>query len=771
MAVDQKNRKLLPWVIFDADNTLWNVESLYDEARRRLGEVLSSESGDRYSPEEVEQLQDDRDRELSSVYGYSGDRFRRSFEDTALNVLGVTDVAQLTAEQVNLVRHCRDLARTVFEQRAQSYPGVIQAFEAVRAKGYRVGILTAGEEWVQSRRLQQASFVPFCDGAQIVPFKDSKGVALNAFCENKDVDVSRSWMVGDSLRSDIGPGNRIGLRTIHIPNPNWDGSPSADSIPPTYTAAALSEVPKLIPPLEPTLPAVRTHAKPETRVHLVFEGGGAKGIAHIGALKALEEYPHIKVDRVAGSSAGAIMAALISCGYKADDLLKIKDGKCYGIFSYPVDEMLEIEDISKLDRISRLFKWNKVGLALALAYGYASLHKRHGILRSGKLADWLDKMLSQRFGKESGNLTFEDMEERAPVIVASNVSGQTISVFQWRKQPANHSETEVNKMRIADAVTASAAIPVAFEHGLAVGNDPDTENAVVDGGLLSNFPAWAFDEGRDLPHNRIPILGFSLVEKSPAEAELSSFKGYLSAIAGTVVNGVRTMETRGIEGLHTFPLHVSASSYKFDLSDEEKSEAYREGLEDARRYLAEEVALSLAPSTGMIGVLDEAIELLRNALSRYASRQLEELRWCSAQPVHIRANIMRVTSLERLRVAFSSGMSGDNDDDLDLPKEGGATGIALKSRVVVLTDMVDARFGYNDYEMTKYQQALVRPSLKALISIPLVDDGKPVGVLSFDSDDDLLPCFADNPKLNKFMPRIGVAVLKAWKEAADLSRS
>lgn len=51
----------------------------------------------------------------------------------------------------------------------------------------------------------------------------------------------------------------------------------------------------------------------------IFEGGGAKGLAHVGALRAAEEQ-HVRFLGVAGTSAGAIVAALVAAGYKADDL-------------------------------------------------------------------------------------------------------------------------------------------------------------------------------------------------------------------------------------------------------------------------------------------------------------------------------------------------------------------------------------------------------------------------------------------------------------------
>ena len=51
----------------------------------------------------------------------------------------------------------------------------------------------------------------------------------------------------------------------------------------------------------------------------IFEGGGAKGFAHVGALKAAKE-KNISFVGVAGTSAGAIVAALVAAGHDADSL-------------------------------------------------------------------------------------------------------------------------------------------------------------------------------------------------------------------------------------------------------------------------------------------------------------------------------------------------------------------------------------------------------------------------------------------------------------------
>ena len=58
--------------------------------------------------------------------------------------------------------------------------------------------------------------------------------------------------------------------------------------------------------------------------NLVFEGGGVKGIAYVGALKKLEEEDILQnIERVAGTSAGAMVAVLIGLGYTAEELRTI----------------------------------------------------------------------------------------------------------------------------------------------------------------------------------------------------------------------------------------------------------------------------------------------------------------------------------------------------------------------------------------------------------------------------------------------------------------
>ena len=62
-----------------------------------------------------------------------------------------------------------------------------------------------------------------------------------------------------------------------------------------------------------------TQSNKDVSVGLVLSGGGAKGLAHIGVLKALEQ-AGVRIDYIAGTSTGAIVGALYAAGYTAAQL-------------------------------------------------------------------------------------------------------------------------------------------------------------------------------------------------------------------------------------------------------------------------------------------------------------------------------------------------------------------------------------------------------------------------------------------------------------------
>ena len=107
------------------------------------------------------------------------------------------------------------------------------------------------------------------------------------------------------------------------------------------------------------------------RADLVLEGGGVKGIALVGAITVLAERGY-EVNRIAGTSAGAIVGALVAAGYGADELTEIMRSVDYSKF----------RDGSFIDRLGI------VGQAVSVLF-------EQGVYKGEYLERWLAELLER----------------------------------------------------------------------------------------------------------------------------------------------------------------------------------------------------------------------------------------------------------------------------------------------------------------------------------------------------------------------------------------
>jgi predicted acylesterase/phospholipase RssA/glycosidase len=130
-------------------------------------------------------------------------------------------------------------------------------------------------------------------------------------------------------------------------------------------------------------------AKRKYRLGLALSGGGAKGFAHIGAFRLLEEC-RLKPDIIAGTSAGAVAGALFADGYEAAKICEIFTGRDFSEFArlkIPKDGLLDMDRFRKfLQRHLRAKVFEDLKIPLAVVATDLDNGRSHAF-RSGPIVD------------------------------------------------------------------------------------------------------------------------------------------------------------------------------------------------------------------------------------------------------------------------------------------------------------------------------------------------------------------------------------------------
>jgi NTE family protein len=213
--------------------------------------------------------------------------------------------------------------------------------------------------------------------------------------------------------------------------------------------------------------ALQSFSQTGSYKNLVLEGGGIRGFAYIGAFEILDSIGILKnIQRVGGTSAGAIQATLLAVGYSPDEMTNIAD-------QIP------------------LKKFND-GFILG---GPRRLKKEFGFYRGDYILSWIEDLIENKTG--DANITFPELHEQRTekgykdlYVTGADLTYQCLRFFSYETFP---------EMRIKDAVKISLCIPPYYEpvciddSGKICKNFTAKSHLMVDGRLLNNYPIQMFD--------------------------------------------------------------------------------------------------------------------------------------------------------------------------------------------------------------------------------------------------------------------------------------
>ncbi len=297
------------------------------------------------------------------------------------------------------------------------------------------------------------------------------------------------------------------------------------------------------------------------KVDAVFEGGGVKGIGLFGAAAVTEEKGYV-FENVAGTSAGAIVACLIAAGYKGTELKSIVQGLDYTKFKDPTLEQ-------------------KIPLLGSLL----SLVLNKSLYKGDYFENWLQNHLQQKNISTFGDLVIEEYKDNPQYRYKLQVIASDISRGRMLVLPHDIVNYGINpdSLSVAKAVRMSMSIPFFFEPVI-LKDSTGASNYIVDGGVLSNFPVWIFDDGT--PNPPWPTLGYKLVDPNMdkphnIQSPLSLFKALFSTMMEA--HDARYIEDKNFARSVPIPT-VGVQTTEFDISLQKKVELYESGVSAAEKF-------------------------------------------------------------------------------------------------------------------------------------------------------------------------------------------
>lgn len=194
-------------LIIDADDTLWETEVHYQRSYAAFAQLMAAQG---FAVEEARRTVVQVDVERAAQVGFAPDEFCRSL------LIAYQRLCQSRGQPAS-----DQVSQTVWAigQMVVDYPIVL--FEGVRdtlqqlASGYRLLLLTKGDDAVQRAKLARSGLAHFFDHVHIVPEKNAD--VFQELVARHQLSPQHTWVVGDSPRSDINPALQAGLGAIYIP--------------------------------------------------------------------------------------------------------------------------------------------------------------------------------------------------------------------------------------------------------------------------------------------------------------------------------------------------------------------------------------------------------------------------------------------------------------------------------------------------------------------------------------------------------------------------
>lgn len=199
-------------IIFDGDDTLWKTQELYDEAKKKFKELMLSQGFD----EDVLKMLDDIDAERVKILKFSKSRFLESMLITYAIFVGKYQKNWST----EIEREIRGYAQSVFKFPPVLYDDTIDVLKELSQK-FTLVLFTNGDREIQEQKINSLGeeFSALFSKIYIAEIKTTE--EYEKIISDLGVSAEDVWVVGNSVKSDINPALKLGLKAIWLQRKSW----------------------------------------------------------------------------------------------------------------------------------------------------------------------------------------------------------------------------------------------------------------------------------------------------------------------------------------------------------------------------------------------------------------------------------------------------------------------------------------------------------------------------------------------------------------------
>ncbi len=200
-------------ILFDLDDTLLYCNKFFDMVMDQFADQMEMWfHGYHLSIEEVKKKQAELDLQQVLVSGFSPSHFPKSFIDTYeyyCHLLG-------RPWREDEVHSLKELGDSVYGHDIEPYPHMEETLLELQAAGHVLHLYTGGDPAIQMRKVTEADLARFF-GDRIHVTRHKTTEFLGGLIRSHGFDRSSTWMIGNSLRTDIMPALENGIHAIFMP--------------------------------------------------------------------------------------------------------------------------------------------------------------------------------------------------------------------------------------------------------------------------------------------------------------------------------------------------------------------------------------------------------------------------------------------------------------------------------------------------------------------------------------------------------------------------